>query len=138
MFPLLLASCSQLPPAQRFFDRRSPINVVDAFKYAVEADQWEFAFDCVTHESRGDSSPYRLFALRLLKNEDGITYHDLIVRSTRERPAYYRSVNEATVDVFYEGENSEGTAVFVVLSVFLLRDPATDVWLIDLVSTFSR
>ena len=128
-----LASCVSAPPAEEYFDKRTPENVIDAFRYAIATDQRSFAYDCLNAETREETSPSHFLLLRWNEAE-GVSYHDLIAlgqRDEREPVAGDRGI----VHSYFEGPNDQGLDIHIPLDVVVERDPASGQWSIDLLST---
>ena len=133
LLPFGLASCVTAPPAEDYFDKRTPENVVDAFRYAIETGQRSFAFHCLTEESRKDLSPSH-FILLGWREEEGVSYRDLIVRGQRgaREPV---GADRGTVYTYFDGENDEGVLTYIPLEVHVERDRASGLWFIEILTT---
>jgi hypothetical protein len=129
-----LASCATAPPAADYFDKRTPENVVDAFRYAIETNQRGFAFHCLTESSREDLSPSH-FILLGWREEEGVSYRDLVVRGQRGAREPIDG-DRGTVYTFFDGDNDAGIPAYIFLDVHVERDPASGLWFIDLLTTF--
>lgn len=93
-FYLSTCGCRSAPPAERYFDRLEPFDTLGGFAYAVETSQWNFAYDCLTEESKKQFtfSKFRLalqFGAEVPELKKSLW--DLIVRSQRSRHRYSRT-----------------------------------------------
>ncbi len=108
---LSTCGCRSAPRAERYFDRLEPFDTLGGFAYAVETSQWNFAYDCLTEESKNQFtfSKFRLalqFGAEVPELKKSLW--DLIVRSQRSRHRYSRlSPTHAIYHVRYEDAEGE-------------------------------
>ncbi len=118
--------CRAAPRAERYFDRLDPYDTLSGFAYAVETSQWEFAFDCLTEDSKKHYtfSKFRL-ALQLGVEVPELkkSLWELIVKSQRSRHRYSRlAATRVVYHVRYEDAEGEPGEV----KIHLERESADD------------
>lgn len=125
------------------------MNAIHGFVYAVEAEDWAFAYRCLTPRSRENFSETKMyFAILLYEDpETGVGLHDLITRSELNRSFLDYScenagATSASLMLQYDYVNERGIEDTILLDVFLERssrrdelDGEVDRWEIDLLRT---
>jgi hypothetical protein len=142
---VIAGCCTPAPPAMKYFDRLEPFDTVNAFVYGIEAAQYDFAYDCLTEESKKlfTKSTFK-FALRFNVNvpEVKIPIRDLIVGAQRYRFDQERiDRRNQVVILWYRFPNGN----ILMPSIYLVRESEEamaaagrkdPVWFIDLDRTF--
>jgi hypothetical protein len=142
---VIAGCCTSAPPAVRYFDRLEPFDTVNAFVYAIDSAQYDFAYDCLTEESRKlfTRSTFK-FALRFNVDvpEVKIPIRDLIVGAERHRFDQERiDLRNQIVFLWYRFPNGNQ----LMPSIYLVRESEAameaagrkePMWFIDLDRTF--
>ena len=141
-----LGGCCSVPRAETYFDRGSPINALQAFAYAVDTAQYDFAYETLTPASQEafTRSQFKM-ALRfgVTVPQVGESLRDVILRSERKR---FRERFEDASHVSYQIKYEAKDDVLWKGLVYLEREPEADAkaagrvtrWLIDFKSTLAE
>lgn len=132
------ASCCSppAPPAEKYFDRKTPDDTLRGFVYAVETHQWGYAWDALAPSSQKEiGSPLRFeAAIRFLQEpQSRVAIYDLVTSALRlrsRRVLYSPERDRAAIDVVARGRDPNGTVVFLPFRAILER--ARDEWRLDL------
>lgn len=129
---LVLAGCCSIPEAGRYFDLHDPWTTVNAFVYAVEAGQWDFAYSCLTDESQEaiEKTRFKLFLLFGEHPDFGIPLQDIILEARRDRRFLHRS-RDAGVWIYllvFDGEDAEGRPLGFQVDLALVNTEPESEW----------
>ncbi len=145
--PLLILAhgCVCVPPAGEYFDRGDPFNTINAFTYAIDTKQWQYAYDCLTEKSK-KLYTYTKFKFAMVFNREvpqlEIPIRDLILTAQRNRyRAHQTGHREATMKLWCELPNGDLLIPFIYLeleseSQAKAAGREEPDWLIDLERTF--
>ena len=104
------------PPAEKFFNRTSPLETLRGFVYAVDAHQWGYAYDSLTGSSREEVG-FLKFQVAVLYLDDPVegqvALFDLISNSIyRKTPARPAGPDMAAMTVVTHARDDRGKPVY--------------------------
>ena len=128
------------PPAEKFFNRTSPLETLRGFVYAVDAHQWGYAYESLTSSSREEVGFIKFQVAILYLNEpvEGkVALFDLISNCIyRRTPAVPAGPDTAEMTVVTHARDERGAiAYFEVKLLFHLEE---EEWRFDLVGSINR
>ena len=132
---LVLTGCRiPAPEAEKYFDREDPLSALKGFAYAVEAKQWDYAYESLTASTREEIGDLRFRAAISFMNDPigGVSIRQLITSVIRWAPLS-ETRNRALVRIVSKGRKGDGRLVVRALDVELLREDGE--WRLDLVAT---
>ena len=152
LFGLALATsgcCITPAPAEKFFDRTSPVEALRGFVYAVDVQQWEYAHESLSAESREEISVFRLeWAVRLAEinfydaasGEEKaleVSLYELISNSlerVKRHEPRYRAERDGTMSMLVrtKARDDDMPIAFDVRIYFVRED---DDWRVDLLKS---
>ncbi len=146
---ILGGCCATLPRPEKYFDLQTPMNAVRGFVYGVESEEWEFAYNSLTPESREQFSETKMyFAILLYKDpKTSVGLYDLITKSELNRGFLdWDPLNpnrlSASLMCQYDYINERGIEDTILFEIYLKKRNSTDKdgaeidrWEIDLMRT---
>ncbi|MBI4601061.1 MAG: hypothetical protein HY721_03785 [Planctomycetes bacterium] len=136
---LLLAGCCVAPPpAAKFFDRKTPLDALKGFVYAVDARQWDYGYESLTESSKCEIGRFR-FAAAVRWAKDPV-FHEVYVYDiisdaiTRRGPTELSSGGaSATIRVTPKARGPDGRAIYFELDLAFRLEEGE--WLLDFLET---
>ena len=136
-WPLVLAlagCCVPAPGAEKYFDRENPLGALKGFAYAVEAEQWDYAYESLTEGTREEIGRLKFrVAIEFLNDPIGdVSIYTLVTNVFAWAPLWEGRQN-ARVRILSRGTQRDGRLVVRALDVVLSLED--DEWHLDLLAT---
>ena len=135
--PLLVAlagCCVPAPRAEKYFDREDPLGALKGFAYAVEAEQWDYAYESLTEGTREEIGHLKFrVAIEFLNDPIGhVSIYTLVTNVFAWAPLSEDS-HHARVRIVSRGTQPDGRLVVRALDVVLSFEDGE--WHLDLLAT---
>lgn len=136
-WPLVLAlagCCVPAPGAEKYFDRENPLGALKGFAYAVEAEQWDYAYQSLTEGTREEIGRLKFrVAIKFLNDPIGdVSIYTLLTNVFRWAPLWANR-HHARVRIVSSGTRPDGRLVVRALDVVLTLEDGE--WRLDLLAT---
>lgn len=129
--------CVPAPAAGKYFDREDPLSALKGFAYAIETEQWDYAYASLTKASREELGHFKFrVAIEFLSDPIGdASIYDLITNVFAWQPLAERR-DQALVGILSRAKQSDGRLVIRRLDVELSYEE--EEWRLDLLGTAER
>ncbi len=128
------------PPAEKFFNRTSPLETLRGFVYAVDAHQWGYAYDSLNSSSREEVGFLKFQVAILYLNdpvEGKVALFDLISNSIyRKTPARPVGPDTAAVTVVTHARDENGQTTYYEAPLLFQLEQGE--WHFDLVGSINE
>ncbi len=134
------ACCVPAPRAEKYFARDWPTSTLRGFVYAVEAHQWDFAYESLSAESREMIGPLRFeVGLRLFDDPVlDVSVYDLVVSALHHVGSTQVSADEswAVIKVTAKVSSEDEPSVYREMDVIFVHEEGE--WRVDFAETARR
>lgn len=130
----LAGCCVPTPRAENYFDREEPLSALKGFAYAVEAQQWDYAYQSLNQGTREEIGHWKFrVAIEFLNDPIGdVSIYTLITNVFLWVPLA-RNGDHARVQIVSRGIRPNGRPVVRALDVMLSLEDGE--WYLDLLAT---
>ena len=137
-WPLVLAlagCCVPAPGAEKYFDRENPLGALKGFAYAVEAEQWDYAYQSLTEGTREEIGHWKFrVAMEFLNDPIGdVSIYTLVTNVFAWGAPLSTDHHHARVRIVSRGTQPDGRLVVRALDVVLTLEDGE--WRLDLLAT---
>ena len=134
---VLAGCCTPAPLAEKYFDREDPLGAIKGFAYAVEAKQWDYAYESLTESTREEIGHLKFrAAIGFLNDPIGdVSIHELITNVFAWAPVS-QGRNQALVRIVSRGQQADGGLLVRALDIELSYED--EEWRMDLLATAER
>lgn len=138
---VLAGCCALVPDAEKYFDRwLSPEETLKGFVYAVETEQWDFAYECLSAATQKEVGRFKFQAVIRWASDPAL--HDVpvyavISESVRARTRPVIEGRRAWIRVAPIVKNRAGDLGLRPLQLYFSFDEERGEWLFDLLETIN-
>jgi hypothetical protein len=131
---VLAGCCTPAPLAEKYFDRDHPLGALKGFAYAIEAEQWDYAYESLTATTREEIGHLKFrVAIEFLNDPIGdVSIHELITNVFAWAPLA-ESRDHALIRIVSRGRQPDGRLLVRALDVELAYEE--EEWRLDLLAT---
>ena len=131
---VLAGCCVPAPRAEKYFDRENPLGALKGFAYAVEAEQWDYAYQSLTEGTREEIGHLKFrVAIAFLNDPIGdVSIYTLVTNVFAWAPLW-ENRDHARVQIISRGRQPDGRLVVRALNVELSFEDGE--WRLDLLAT---
>ena len=125
------------PPAEKFFDRATPLETFKGFVYAVDTHQWDYAYNCLSAASKAEIGPTKFeIAIRWLNDPvyHKVPVYDIISNSVTAVVKVEQGPRSARIQVLPNVRDADGILnAFDTSLIFVEED--NGLWFFDFFKT---
>jgi len=137
---VMLGSCCVIPPHPgRYFDRwQSPEQTLKGFVYAIETGYWDYAYECLTAETRNEIGRFKFEAVIRWASDPAfheVPIYEVIKASILVRSRPVIEGRQAWIKVAPTVTSSDGVRIVFPAKLYFSFDAGSEEWLFDFLGT---